>query len=159
MDLNYETVTYTKVEPAVVKEHRRFFKNHVKRAFVRWCAYHHKLDAVLTKSELEQAKKGSLPKDLDVHHIIPLSGTYDPQVNEFFNLAILHKSTHKLINRECFQPQLRQLQDKPFGTELEIQVPIFQYVDTNNILAARRGEQQNLKTLTKIQELRAKYCR
>lgn len=138
MDLCYSTITYTKVEPAAVKEHRKFFKSHVKRNFVKWCAYSHKLDSVLSKSEIKQAKKGNLPKDLDIHHILPLSGSYDSRVNDFANLVIIHKSTHQFINKYCFQPQLKQLYDKPFGTELQIQVPIFNYVDSVNIINARK---------------------
>ena len=47
---------YTKVEPATVKENRRFFKRKVKVAFVKWCAYQGYLDEVLSKNELKLAK-------------------------------------------------------------------------------------------------------
>lgn len=136
--IQLSTVVYTKVEPGVVKKHRAFFKSQVKRAFVKWCAYEGFFNGVLTKEEIKAAKKGHLPSDLDVHHILPLSGSYSDEVNEFRNLTILHKSVHQKINKEYFQPQLKNLLDKPFGTKMKIIVPIFDFVDAQNIINARK---------------------
>lgn len=130
---------YTKVDPATVKENRRFFKRKVKVAFVKWCAYQGHLDEVLSKYELKLAKnKGYLPEDLDIHHILPLSGTEYTNVNSFSNLCVLHKRTHQRINKEIFQPQLKGMCKLPYGTMRVIEVPIFDPVDTKNILQERK---------------------
>lgn len=103
-----------------------------------YCAYEGFFDGVLSKSEIEKAKKGQLPKDLNIHHKIPLSGTYDDEyVNSFANLVVLHKTTHERINREVFQPQLNPIIKAPFGTQIEIDVPEYGYVDSKGILLER----------------------
>lgn len=131
-------VIYTKVTPDIVKEHRKFFRKHVKRAFVRWLAYNHYLDDICTAAELKAAKKGHLADDLDIHHIVPLSATADSDVNAFTNLCVLHKETHKYINKNCFQPQLKDIMTAPYGTTQVIDIPSFPYVDTENILRERK---------------------
>ena len=133
-------VVYTKIEPHYVKKNRNFYKNHIKRAFVAWCAYEGLFDGVLSRNEIEQAKKGVLPKDLNVHHKVPLSGSMDLFVNDFTNLAIIHKNTHTFINKYVFAPQLRVLYDKPFGTEIVIEVPNYDYVDVDGIKKERMYE-------------------
>ena len=131
-------VVYTKIEPAVVKEQRRFFKHHVKVPFVKWCAYHGWLDDVLNKHELRlAATKGHLPPDLDIHHMMPLSGS-DHCVNSFSNLCILHKKTHQRINKEIFQPQLKGIDKEPYGHMQVIEIPVFNPVDTNGIIEERK---------------------
>lgn len=135
-------IIYTKIPPAAVRSQRNFYKSHVKRAFVMWCAYEGKFDGVLSSSEIEQAKRGALPKDLNVHHKMPLSGSMDLFVNDFSNLAIIHKNTHEFINKYVFAPQLRQIYDKPFGTELEIEVPDFDFVDADGIKKERMIERE-----------------
>lgn len=131
-------VIYTKVEPDVCKKNRTFYKNYVKKAFVMYCAYEGFFDGVLSKLEVEKAKKGQLPKDLNIHHKIPLSGTYDDEyVNSFANLVVLHKTTHERINREVFQPQLNPIIKAPFGTQISIDVPAYGYVDAMGIRLER----------------------
>ena len=130
-------VKYTKLFPAMVKTNRNFYKNHVKKAFVAWCAYEGYFDGILSKSEINQAKRGHLPEDLNVHHKIPISGSNDLFVNDFSNLAIIHKKTHEFINKYVFAPQLRQLYSAPFGTEIEIEVPEYDYVDREGIKKER----------------------
>lgn len=98
-----------------------------------WCAYEGYFNGVLSPNEIEKAKKGSLPKDLNIHHKVPLSGSSDLFINDFSNLAIIHKNTHEFINKYVFAPQLRQLIDKPFGTELMIEVPDYDFVDREGI--------------------------
>lgn len=130
-------IKYTKIPPDMVKQNRNFYKNHIKRAFVMWCAYEGLFNGVLTPNEIEKAKKGCLPDDLNVHHKVPLSGSMDLFVNDFSNLAIIHKNTHEFINKYVFAPQLRQLYDKPFGTEIEIEVPDYDFVDAKGIKKER----------------------
>lgn len=127
-------VIYTKVEPEVCKKNRTFYKNHVRKAFVMYCAYEGFFDGVLSKSEIKKAKKGQLPKDLNIHHKMPLSGTYDSDfVNSFENLVVIHKNTHERINRDIFQPQLNPIMLAPFGTQISIDVPAYGYVDVMGI--------------------------
>ena len=130
-------ITYTKVTPDIVKTNRNFYKNHVKKAFIMWCAYEGYFDGVLTKNEIKKAKKGVLPEDLNVHHKIPLSGSNELFINDFTNLTVLHKRTHKMINKYIFSPQLRPLLDKPWGTEIVIETPNYDYVDAEGILKER----------------------
>lgn len=138
-------IVYTKIHPDAVRSNRNFYKNHVKRAFVMYCAYEGLFDGVLTKKEIEQAKHGRLPDDLNVHHKVPLSGSMDLFVNDFSNLAIIHKNTHEFINKYVFAPQLRQLYDKPFGTEIEIEVPNYDFIDRDGIKKERMIEAENEK--------------
>ena len=99
-------ITYTKIPADICRQNRNFYKNHVRKAFVMWCAYEGYFDGVFTKSEIKKAKKGELPKDCNIHHKVPLSGTYDSEfVNSFENLVVIHKKTHERINRDRFQPQ------------------------------------------------------
>ena len=132
-------VVYTRLTPDICRYNRSFFKNHVKKAFVKWCAYQGHLDKVLNKHDLKLAKaKGYLPEDLDIHHIIPLSGVGDPIVNSFSNLCILHKETHKIINRDILQPQLKGIEKEPYNSRRIISVPLFDPVDVNGILYQRK---------------------
>ena len=133
-------VKYTKIQPDCVRQNRNFYKNHVKRAFVMWCAYEGYFNGVLSPNEIERAKKGCLPDDLNVHHKVPLSGSTDLFINDFTNLTVIHKNTHEFINKYVFAPQLRQLYDKPFGTEIEIEVPDYDFVDAVGIKKERMIE-------------------
>lgn len=130
-------IKYTKIEPDLVRQNRNFYKNHVKRAFVMYLAYEGYFNGVLTPNEIEKAKKGCLPKDLNVHHKVPLSGSTDLFVNDFINLTVIHKNTHEFINKYVFAPQLRHLLKEPYGTTIEIEVPEFDYVDSEGIKKER----------------------
>lgn len=131
-------IIYTKTNPEVVKQNRNFYKNHVRKAFVMWCAYEGFFDGVLSEAEIAQAKKGVLPKDLNIHHKIPLSGSDDPIVNEFANLAVLHKRTHEFINKAYFNPQLEPLKDAPYGASISMDVPDYPPVDGEGIKQQRK---------------------
>lgn len=133
-------IKYTKIEPDLVRQNRNFYKNHVKRAFVMFCAYEGYFNGVLTPNEIEKAKKGCLPKDLNVHHKVPLSGSTDLFVNDFTNLTVIHKNTHEFINKYVFAPQLRHLLKEPYGTTIEIEVPDYDYVDVDGIKKERMME-------------------
>lgn len=155
-------ISYTKVPPDVCKANRNFFKNHVRRAFVAWCAYEGYFDGVLTAKEISKAKRGNLPEDLNIHHKIPLSGSEDESVNDFSNLVVLHKTTHEHINRDVFAPQLRPYIAAEYGITIELEVPEYDYVDAEGIRQQRLIKHQkdiaNEKKRT-IRNSRKDYCR
>ena len=130
-------ITYTKIPADVCRKNRAFYKNHVRKAFIMWLAYEGYFDKVFSKSEIKKAKKGILPDDCNIHHKVPLSGSNDLMVNDFCNLTVLHKNTHEFINKYIFSPQLKPIQKAPFGTEIEIDVPAYGYVDVDGILKER----------------------
>ena len=133
-------IRYTKIEPELVRQNRNFYKNHVKKAFVAFCAYEHLFDGLLTKQEIDKAKMGILPKDLNVHHKIPLSGSIDLFVNDFSNLTVIHRQTHEFINKYIYAPQLRYIANEPFGTETILEVPNYDFVDRDGIRKERIDE-------------------
>lgn len=143
-------IKYTKIPPDMVRQNRNFYKNHIKRAFVMWCAYEGLFNGLLTENEIERAKRGNLPDDLNVHHKVPLSGSMDLFINDFSNLAIIHKSTHEFINKYVFAPQLRQISNAPFGTEIEIEVPNYDFVDVDGIKKERMIEREKHTNQHKI---------
>lgn len=131
-------MVYVKVLPQTVKENRRFYHDRVKTAFVKWCAYEGLFDGVFTNTEIEHAKKrGSLPQDCNIHHIMPLSGNPYSNVNDFSNLVVLHKNTHKDINKTAFQPQLHGMEKEPYGATRVIDVPTYNFVDREGIVKER----------------------
>lgn len=147
-------ILYTKVTPDVVKTNRTFYKNHVKKAFIMWCAYEGYFDGVLSKNEIERAKRGSLPKDLNVHHKVPLSGSNELFINDFTNLTVLHKNTHEFINKYVFAPQLRQLLNAPYGSEMYIEAPEYDFVDAEGIKKERSvNKTGKLKWLAKVRNV------
>ena len=131
-------VIYTKVSADTCRKNRNFYKNHVRRAFIAWLAYEGFFNGLFTKKEIKEAKKGKLPPDCNIHHKIPLSGTEDDKyVNSFANLVVIHKKTHERINKEIFQPQLSPIIKAPVGTQIEIEIPEFGYVDRRGIAEER----------------------
>ena len=130
-------IRYVKIEPDLVRQNRNFYKNHVKKAFVAFCAYEGYFDGLLSKQEIDKAKMGILPKDLNVHHKIPLSGSNELFVNDFSNLSVIHKQTHEFINKFIYAPQLRCIADKAYGYETVIEVPNYDYVDRDGIRKER----------------------
>ncbi len=131
-------VIYTKVSADTCRKNRNFYKNHVRRAFIAWLAYEGFFNGLFTKKEIKEAKKGKLPPDCNIHHKIPLSGTEDDKfVNSFANLVVIHKRTHERINKEIFQPQLSPIIKAPVGTQIEIDIPEFGYVDRRGIAEER----------------------
>ena len=128
---------YEKVIPSIVKKNRDFFKSRVKKSFVSWLAYKGMLDGVLSPREIELARKGILPEDLNIHHKMPLSGSAREDVNDFSNLTVIHKKTHEFINKYVFSPQLKKLDKKPFGTKICIEIPEYDFVDKDGILKER----------------------
>lgn len=135
--MEFKEVLFVKVSPETKKHNRRFFERQVKRMFIKFLAYTHQLDGVLSEEEIARAKEGHLPQDLDVHHIVPVAGMDAEKVNAFSNLTVLHKTTHVRINKQIFAPQLKNLDQLPVGTVLQLKVPLFSSVDKEGILQAR----------------------
>lgn len=138
-------IIYTKVRAEVCKKNRTFYKNHVRRAFIMWCAYEHLFDGVFTRAEIERAKRGHLPDDCNIHHKVPLSGAEGDFIHDFENMVVLHKNTHERLNKEVFSPQLRPIMNAPFGSQIEIEVPDFDFVDDEGI----KKERQKYRSLIK----------
>ncbi len=159
--MELKEVIFTKVSREIRKHHRRFFERHVRKMFIKYLAYTNQFDGVLNEREVEEAKLGHLPPDLDVHHIFPISGSESEDVNSFLNLTVLHKTTHVRINREIFAPQLKEIDQLPEGTRLPIQLPQFAPVDAEGILAARAKTSRHLKNAegTRLPPLAAGYDR
>lgn len=135
--MEFKEVVFTKVSPETRRHNRRFFERHVRRMFIKYLAYTNQFDGVLNDREIEEAKLGHLPADLDVHHIFPIAGSESEDVNSFTNLTVLHKTTHIRINREIFAPQLKEIDRMPEGAKLLIRLPLFEPVDAEGILRAR----------------------
>lgn len=138
--MKYKKVLYTKISPEKSKRHRQFYDRRVKKAFIQYLAYSGWFDGVLEEKEIEEAKKGYLPLDLDVHHIFPLSGSESMEVHSFTNMSVIHKSTHLAINRQIFYPQLKDVSNMQEGETREILIPIFKPVDAGRIIAIRNRQ-------------------
>ncbi len=143
-------VIYTKVSADTCRKNRNFYKNHVRRAFIIWLSYKNFFDGIFTKKEIKEAQRGKLPSDCNIHHKMPLSGNADNNiVNSFANLVVIHKKTHERINREIFQPQLNPIIRAPVGTQIEIDIPEFGYVDRRGIIEERAKIKNLLKEYQK----------
>ena len=138
--MRYNKVVYTKISPEKSKRHRQFYDRRVRKAFIKYLAYSGWFDGVLEEKEIEEAKKGYLPPDLDVHHIFPLSGSESMEVHSFTNMSVIHKSTHLAINRQIFYPQLKDVSSMQEGETREIIIPIFKPVDAGRIIAIRNRQ-------------------
>ena len=150
--MEFSEVVFTKVSLETRKHHRRFFDRHVRKMFIKYLAYTNQFDGVLTEKEIEQAKMGYLPADLDVHHVFPIAGSESEDVNAFMNLSVIHKTTHVKINKEIFAPQLKEIDRMSEGSRILIKIPLFDAVDAEGILKARAKaeKQKNLqKTVQK----------
>ncbi len=138
--MKYNKVVYTKISPEKSKWQRQYYDRRIKKAFVKYLAYSSWFDGVLEEKEIEEAKKGYLPPDLDVHHIFPLSGSESMEVHSFTNMSVIHKSTHLAINRQIFYPQLKDVSSMQEGETREIIIPIFKPVDAGRIIAIRQRQ-------------------
>ncbi len=138
--MKYNKVIFTKISPEKSKRQRQFYDRHVKKAFIKYLAYSGWFDGVLSEKEIDEAKKGYLPKDLDIHHLFPLSGSESMEVHSFTNMSVIHKSTYLAINRQIFYPQLKDVSNMKEGETREIIIPIFKMVDSGRILAIRNRQ-------------------
>lgn len=127
---------YTKIEPSVVRENRKFYQKQVRKSFIRWCAYKGYFNNVFSKSEIKQAKKGNIPEWCSIHHMRPLSGE-DEGVNSFENLTVISNTEHKRINKTVYLPQLESLNNAPYGTQTVISVPKYDFVDEYSLVKDR----------------------
>ena len=131
-----------------VEEYRKFYHHHVKSAFIRWCAYKGLLNEYFTKEQIQQAKKGKLPKEYNIHHITPLSGAgiNNKEINNFKKLCIISKKLHTYINNNYFNPQIKQQKEIltiPYLPQIAISDKLYnQIVYTTEIYK----QKQNLKT-------------
>lgn len=126
------TIEYIKTDPSIVHENRLFFKNRVKRNFVQFCAYKGLLNDFFSAGQITQAKKGSLPNKLSIHHIQPLSGGGS---SDFNNLCIISDSLHHYLNKFWFAPQLKSTEKEPYGFKKEIVLPELPMVALDRNLA------------------------
>ena len=127
---------YTKIEPNIVKENRKFYQRRVRKAFIKWCTYEGYFNGVFTKLEIKHAKKGIVPEWCSIHHMRPLSGE-DEGVNAFENLTIISNVEHKRINKTIYYPQLEPINNAPYGARIEIEVPKYDYVDSFSLVRDR----------------------
>lgn len=82
-------------ETDVARMRSRF--NRIKKQFVFFCAGQGLFDLVFTPHQLEEAqKKGVLPENYDIHHIVPLSFGGS---NARSNLCVIHKMAHDALHR------------------------------------------------------------
>lgn len=97
--------------------------------YVKFLAYKGALTGCgLSRQELEEAKKGFVPKGYDVHHIIPLSlgGT-----NHISNLVLIPRKLHEKIHQYMFDalykklPECAEFKPAPEGEKTYVFVPIF----------------------------------
>lgn len=148
--MEFNEVVFTKVPLETRKHHRRFFDRHVRKMFIKYLAYTNQFDGVLSEKEIEQAKIGYLPPDLDIHHVFPIAGSDSEDVNAFMNLSVIHKTTHIKINKEIFAPQLKEIDKMPDGSKILIKIPLFDAVDAEGILKAREQMKQKSKSKTVV---------
>ena len=137
-DKDAEAIEFAKQRLAPYADRVTLLKDDFKRAPSRLkAAGITRLDGVLMDTEVDRAKQGYLPPDLDIHHIFPLSGSESAEVHSFTNLTVLHKSTHLAINRQIFYPQLKDVGEMAVGEQREIIIPVFKPVDAGRIIALR----------------------
>lgn len=136
-NMQYVHIKYEYNTPSrQVEEYRKFYQNHVKKAFVQWCAYKGLLDDDFTEEQIERAKKGKLPKEYNIHHITPLSGAGkdNQEINSFQNLCIISKKLHEYINKYYFDPQIKQKRETliiPYLPQIAVSDKLYNQIKAN----------------------------
>ncbi len=98
---------------------KEFKHNKVAQQFLMMLYQKGYLDRIKKLCPLEKIARGKVPKNFDIHHIVPLSGG---GTNDLHNLCLIERPLHKFINRRCFDPALKDIQP---GQTVEINVPDF----------------------------------
>lgn len=105
--------TYTK------QMRKEFDHKRLNRVFVLWLYRSGQLDKYVREINLARASRGLIPHGFDIHHIVPLSGG---GTNRLSNLCLIEKSLHKFINKNCFDPVLKDIKE---GETITVPVPDF----------------------------------
>lgn len=112
------TVIFTRQPSERTKMLRKEFKhNKVAQTFLKYLHENGYLERLKGRYILRKLLKGKIPRNFDIHHIIPLSGG---GTNSLSNLCLIEKSFHKFLNRRCFDPALKEIQE---GETVEINIP------------------------------------
>lgn len=83
--------------------------------YVQWLAYQGRLDGIFSKEIIEEAKKGFVPKDYNVHHRVPLSFGGE---NDMSNFVLIEQSVHRMIHTYMLDVFQSRLPEVPVGVEV-----------------------------------------
>lgn len=112
------SVIFTRQSIQRTHELRKEFKNiNATKEFLNFLLDNGYLDRIKNRINIKKTRKGKVPKRFDIHHIIPLSGGGS---NALSNLCLIEKSFHKFLNRRCFDPALKNIQE---GETVQIDIP------------------------------------
>lgn len=112
------TVIFTRQTHERTHELRKEFKHlNVTRDFLNMLLDNGLLDCIEGRFNPDKLRKGKVPKNFDIHHIIPLSGGGS---NALSNLCLIEKPFHKFLNKHCFDPALKNIE---IGETVEIDIP------------------------------------
>ncbi len=112
------SVIFTRQQIEKTHELRREFRhNNATKEFLNFLLDNGYLNRIKYRINIKKTRKGKVPKRFDIHHIIPLSGGGS---NALSNLCLIEKSFHKFLNRRCFDPALKNIQE---GETVQIDIP------------------------------------
>jgi len=112
------SIIFTRQPIQKTHELRKEFKHiNATKNFLNYLLDNGYLNRIRNRINIEKIRKGKVPKNFDIHHIIPLSGGGS---NALSNLCLIEKSFHKFLNRRCFDPALKNVAE---GDTIEIDIP------------------------------------